>query len=426
MKISLRLMGYSIEFHRMDALKDKEIPINEFISVNHVPLCHRDTYFKVIHGENNNLELYQQLMEKNNIHYKFDLSLFAKTKPYHKMLKEAIMFYDEAKIVEAITTIKSLEGYYKDVYPHKIEYFLVEQIEKSYVRRESLDHLDVRKLFYLIDFVSSDMRVIVTHMIYFDCQRRKRMISSLRSVVRNLPFLGKDELLYKIIVVRQAIFDHLFAEALLLLKELEEECIRTENHSRLCEVMQLYIAIYAIQNKKEELEQEKQRLYAFMQEYEISRYVRNQNEHYIGLSAFIEHDFALAKTQFEKIIKEDKDYLPQFIKLYYFSILSYENQKNTLFEVNEEMMKEFSTHNKIFIRYFVLKEKGKSKRVLIDYILYKVGAIIDRDYIFVANLFLQELYLLDAGNVNINAFLEIVYKSNCVILQHWQELFSNS
>lgn len=425
MKMSLRLMGYSIEFHRMDAMEEKEIPINEYISLNNVPLCHRDTYFKVIRGENNNVELYHQIMNCNKVHYKFNLSLFAQTKPYHKIIKEAIVFYDETRLVDAMQEVIDIQGFYKDIYPHKIEYFILQQIEQCYVKRVSLTQRNVRKLHYLLAFVSNEMRVIITHMIYFDCRRRKRMISSLRSVIKGLPLIGKEELLYNMILLHQSIYDQRFEDALHIAKQVEIECVKTNNHSRMCELIQVYIAIYSALKMKDELVQEKRRLIYYLKEYDIAKYIRYQNEHYLGISAFSLHQFSTAKVYLEKLLIEKHEVHPYFIALFYQSILSYKQEENTLFTLDDKWIAQLNVHQRIFARYFLYKEKQKTKRELIHYINDKIAPIMDADYVFEGNVFLQELYLLKAKQVDKDYFVEKMNNANCVILQHWREVFSN-
>lgn len=425
MKMSLRLMGYSIEFHRMDAMEEKEIPIHEYISLNNVPLCHRDTYFKVIHGESNNVELYHQIMSCNNIHYKFNLSLFAQTKPYHKVIKEAIAFYDENRLVDAIQKMIHIQGFYKDVYPHKLEYFVLQQIEQCYVKRVALTQRNVRKLQYLLTLVSNEMRVIITHMIYFDCRRRKRMISSLRSIMKGLPLIGKEELLYNMILLHQSIYDQRFEDALHIAKQVEIECVKTNNHSRMCELIQTYIAIYSALKMKNELAQEKRRLIYYLNEYDIAKCICYQSEHYLGISAFSQHQFSIAKVYLEKLLVEKHEVHPYFIALFYQSILSYKQEKNTLFALDDKRIACLNVHQRIFARYFLYKEKQRTKRELIHYINDKIAPIMDADYVFEGNIFLQELYLLKAEEGDKNYFIEKMKHANCVILQHWREVFSN-
>ena len=423
MKISLRLMGYSIEFNRLHAQEDKEISIGEYIMIKGIPICHRDTYFKVVKGENTNVELYEQLMNKNHIHYKFNISLFAKTKTYHSTLKKAIVYYDESLLVETIAQIKTIQGFYKDIYPHKIEYYVLKKLEQCYLKREAFTKLDVKKLYFLLDFVSYDMSIIIIHMIYFDCRRRKRLLSSLRNVISNLPLIGKDEILYKTILLHQKFNDQQFEEALLLAIELEEECKQTGNYTRLCEVMQMKIAIYSATRDKHALQKVRRQLHEYTTNYEIAYYVKNENEHYLGISAFVEHDFHSAKHYFEKIIIEKRDTQPQFMKLFYCSLISYLNLENSLFVLNEQLLNRYEAHQKVFLRYFLLKHRKKSIRILVNYIFDKIVPILDKDYVFESNIFLQELYLLSTSKEIKKEYIYKLNESNCVILQDWMQVF---
>ena len=148
-------------------------------------------------------------------------------------------------------------------------------------------------------------------------------------------------------------------------------------------------------------------------------------DYYLGMCAFTDHDFIEAKHFFEKQMVNLKEKTFFNIKLFYCCVLSYLNKENKMFSVQDINMNELKASEKVFIRYFMMKDKRRSNKTLIQYILTKIMPIINVDFEMEAGVFLQELYLLEATQEQILIFEYQLSKTNCVIFQDWRERFSN-
>lgn len=416
-----KCMGISLEFNRI-LPRDKEIPISEYLNYEGVPFCHYQTYQKMIQGNYDYDYQYLEMFEKKKLSFQYNYDVHLSVNEKYMQIKEAIEFIDIDALATYINEAKMLLKGLEEVYPHKIDSFILLQIERHYIHNEYLNDQIIRVLSWILKFVSRKKRTILIHLIYFNAHKKDRTISTLKNTFDKLPLFDDNELLIGLVITRQMIYEKEFNLALLCVKELERECKKTKNYSRLTEIYQNMIAIYGSLKEQEKVEDYVGKLLELLNNhYEINKVALRRSEYYLGMCSYSDHNFEIAYEFMKKNIKANPD--SAHLQLFYLSILSYRGEENTV-DFKRIYLQKANPSYKVFLRYFVYKIKCTSQKKLVAYIMEKVMPLINEDYILEAYVFKQELYLLNAKE-EFTVFEQKMKNLNYVILHNWEEVFLN-
>lgn len=420
-EIERKCMGVSLEFNRL-LPRDKEISISEYLVYEGIPFCHYLTYQKMIQGEYGYDSQYLDMIEKKNLSFRYNHSVYLKTNKKYVQIKEAIEFIDlEALAIYIKEAKRILKGLEED-YPHKIDYFILEQIERYYVHNEYLNDQMIRLLSCVLKVVSRIKRAILIHIIYFNAHKKSATTSGLKNIFDRLPLIDENEVLIDLVITRQMIYEKEFKLSLLCAIEIEKKCVESENYSRLTEVYQDMIAIYGSMDQQQKVDDYIDKLQKLLDNHhKISEVAYMRSEYYLGMCCYNEHKFDIAYEFMKKYVKVNPDSVP--LQLFYLCVLSYRKEENMV-ATQDILLEKANTSYKVFLKYFVYKIKGKSKKELSTYIVDKIIPIINNDYIMEAYVFRQELYLLRARE-EFMLFDEKMNTLNYVILQNWEEVFLN-
>ena len=53
-----KIIGFCLEFYRMTKEDNRVIPVDEFLCFDGIPYCHKNTYRKIVAGENEKKEMH--------------------------------------------------------------------------------------------------------------------------------------------------------------------------------------------------------------------------------------------------------------------------------------------------------------------------------------------------------------------------------
>ncbi|NBK96658.1 MAG: hypothetical protein EOM50_01330 [Erysipelotrichia bacterium] len=416
-----RLMGLSLEFNRLMQL-EKEVSISEYLVHEGIPFCHYATYQKMLTGEYNKEQLYLDMMEKLDLTFDYDEHLQQLLREKYIDIKRDIECMDDEQLAIHLKEGKAIIQHKQNVYPQKIEYFILEEIEKFYVHRKIINDKEIKALLWIIKVASNKARAILIHLIYFNTHKRKALISTLTSVFESLPLFDKEEMLTMLVITRQMIYEKELDVALRLALKLEKMCLESKNYARLTEVYQDLIAIYGClynYHKRDYYFVELKRI--LEENSHLSKSVIEQSHYYLGMCSFSMHQFKEAYTFLEKqrLVKP----ISYALLLCYLSVASYLKKEIVLTEDMCSLIK-LDSSNRVFLRYFYYKQQGKSEKELKSYIVDKVLPIIDEDYIMESYIFRQELYLMNA-KVEFENFTQKMEQLKYVKLEEWELLFRN-
>lgn len=415
-----RLIGISLEFNRLIS-KENEIPISEYLICNGISFCHPTTYQKMLTGEYANDDLYMELIKEKGICFEYhqDEQLLLKDKYFE--IKKDIEFIDEKSLMMHLQEANQMVESLKDKYPHKIECYILKQIESYYINREILDDRTIKILTWILKVASSKSRAILIHLIYFNTHKKRSYISSLKSTFESLPLFDKEDELIALVIARQMIYEKDFEVALNITQKLETICLNTNNLARLSEVYQDMIAIYGglCDPNKEAVYMDK--LKQLLDSNQLNDIASYRSHYYLGMCKFSNHQFEEAHDFLIESLKHNSN--SYSVTLFYLSVISYLN-KESVITLKDISFDRLNTSQKVFIRYFRYKLAGKSENKLQSYIVEKIIPIINEDYIFEAYIFRQELFLMKEKE----AFLLFQNKMNdlnYVILQNWEDVFKS-
>lgn len=414
-----KLKGLSLEFNRQVS-SESEISISEYlIDTDGIPFCHISTYRKMQVGDYSNQSLYDEMIDKKNMKFQYIEDVQLKLRDKYLDIKKDIEFSDIDSLSIHLKEGMNIMSGYEEIYPHKMEYYILEQLEHFYVQEEVLDDRTIKILSWIAKISSTKHRAILIHLIYFNTHKKKRLTSSLKAVFETLPLFDKDELLIALVIIRQMIYEKEYNVALNRANKFEEICLQSLNYSRLAEIYQDMIAIYGGLNNKDKTVEYNKKLNELINDKDkLNEKEIYRSRYYLGMCSYTLHEYDKALEFFQTILKAAPD--SYSTKLFYLSVISYLNVESEL-KVEDINLDDLDVTNKAFLRYFINKLKGKSKKELVSYIVNKIIPILSSDYSIEANIFRQELYLLGAEE----EFLMLSEKMEmmkCVILQNWDEV----
>lgn len=414
-----KLKGLSLEFNRQVS-SESEISISEYlIDTDGIPFCHISTYRKMQVGDYSNQSLYDEMIDKKNMKFQYIEDVQLKLRDKYLDIKKDIEFSDIDSLSIHLKEGMNIMSGYEEIYPHKMEYYILEQLEHFYVQEEVLDDRTIKILSWIAKISSTKHRAILIHLIYFNTHKKKRLTSSLKAVFETLPLFDKDELLIALVIIRQMIYEKEYNVALNRANKFEEICLQSLNYSRLAEIYQDMIAIYGGLNNKDKTAEYNNKLNELINDKDkLNEKEIYRSRYYLGMCSYTLHEYDKALEFFQTILKAAPD--SYSTKLFYLSVISYLNVESEL-KVEDINLDDLDVTNKAFLRYFINKLKGKSKKELVSYIVNKIIPILSSDYSIEANIFRQELYLLGAEE----EFLMLSEKMKmmkCVILQNWDEV----
>lgn len=411
--------GLSLEFNRQ-ITSENEISISEYlIDTNGIPFCHISTYRKMQVGEYTNHSLYDEMMNKKGMKFHYNEEVYLKLKDKYLDIKRDIEFGEINSLSIHLKEAMNIMDGYEETYPYKMEYYILEQLERFYIKEEVLDDRTIKILSWITKVSSTKYRAILIHLIYFNTHKKKTLTSSLKAVFDSLPLFDEDEMLIALVIIRQMIYEKEFNMALNRANKFEEICLQSHNYTRLAEIYQDMIAIYDGLNNKEKVNNYFVKLKNLINDKDkLNEKDIYQSEYYLGMCSYTLHDYEKALEFFETLLKTYSD--AYSTKLFYLSVISYLNVESML-KVEDINLDNLNVTNKVFLRYFIYKLKGKSKKELVGYIVNKIMPILSSDYSIEANIFRQELYLLDAKD-EFRMMSEKMEMTKCVILQNWDEV----
>lgn len=414
-----KLKGLSLEFNRQVS-SESEISISEYlIDTDGIPFCHISTYRKMQVGDYSNQSLYDEMIDKKNMKFQYIEDVQLKLRDKYLDIKKDIEFSDIDSLSIHLKEGMNIMSGYEEIYPHKMEYYILEQLEHFYVQEEILDDRTIKILSWIAKISSTKHRAILIHLIYFNTHKKKRLTSSLKAVFETLPLFDKDELLIALVIIRQMIYEKEYNVALNRANKFEEICLQSLNYSRLAEIYQDMIAIYGGLNNKDKTAEYNNKLNELINDKDkLNEKEIYRSRYYLGMCSYTLHEYDKALEFFQTNLKAAPD--SYSTKLFYLSVISYLNVESEL-KVEDINLDDLDVTNKAFLRYFINKLKGKSKKELVSYIVNKIIPILSSDYSIEANIFRQELYLLGADE----EFLMLSEKMKmmkCVILQNWDEV----
>lgn len=417
-----KLKGLSLEFNRQVS-SESEISISEYlIDTDGIPFCHISTYRKMQVGDYSNQSLYDEMMERKDMQFQYIEDVQLKLKDKYLDIKKDIEFSDIDCLSIHLKEGMNIMSGYEEIYPHKMEYYILEQLERFYVQEEVLDDRTIKILSWIAKISSTKHRAILIHLIYFNTHKKKRLTSSLKAVFETLPLFDKDELLIALVIIRQMIYEKEYNVALNRANKLEEICLQCLNYSRLAEIYQDMIAIYGGLNNKDKTEDYVKKLNELIEDKDkLNEKEIYRSRYYLGMCSYTLHEYDEALEFFQTILEEGPN--SYSTKLFYLSVISYLNVESKL-KVEDIDLDDLDVTNKAFLRYFINKLKGKSKKELVSYIVNKIIPILSSDYSIEANIFRQELYLLGAEEEYL-MLSEKMKMMKCVILQNWDEVLEN-
>lgn len=413
-----KLKGLSLEFNRQIS-SESEISISEYLIDNEgIPFCHISTYRKMQVGEYANQSLYDEMMKKKNMKFQYNEEIQLKLKEKYLDIKKDIEFSDIDSLSKHLKEGMHLMSGYEEIYPHKMEYYILEQLERFYVQEETLDDRTIKILSWIAKISSTKHRAILIHLIYFNTHKKKTLTSSLKAVFESLPLFDKDEMLIALVIIRQMIYEKEYNVALNRANKFEAICIQNHNYSRLSEIYQDMIAIYGGVCNKDKTDDYIMKLKNLINDKDkLNDKEIYRSKYYLGMCSYTLHEYEKALEFFQTILKMYPD--SYATKLFYLSVVSYLNIESIL-KAEDINLDSLDVTNKVFLRYFVYKLKGRNKKELINYISNKIIPIINSDYCIEANIFRQELYLLNAKE-EFYIISEKMKSMKCVILQNWDE-----
>lgn len=414
-----RLKGLSIEFNRQIS-SESEISISEYLIDNDgIPFCHISTYRKMQVGEYSNISLYDEMMKKKNMEFQYIEEVHSKLKDKYLDIKRDIEFSDITSLSKHLKEGMNTMSGYEDIYPHKMEYYILEQLERFYVKEEILDDRTIKILSWTAKISSTKHRAILIHLIYFNTHKKKKLTSSLKAVFESLPLFDKDELLIALVIIRQMIYEKEYDVALSRASKFEKICLQSRNYPRLAEIYQDMIAIYGGLDNEDKSDDYIKKLNELINDKDkLNEKEVYRSRYYLGMCSYTLHDYEKALEFFQTILKIAPN--SYSTKLFYLSVISYLEVESKL-KADDINLDDLDVTNKVFLRYFIYKLKGRSKKELVSYIVNKIMPILSSDYSIEANIFRQELYLLGAEE----EFLMLSEQMNmmkCVILQNWDEV----
>lgn len=246
-----KLKGLSLEFNRQVS-SESEISISEYlIDTDGIAFCHISTYRKMQVGNYSNQSLYDEMIDKKNMKFQYIEDVQLKLRDRYLDIKRDIEFGNIDSLSIHLKEGMNIMSGYEEIYPHKMEYYILEQLERFYVQEEVLDDRTIKILSWIAKISSTKHRAILIHLIYFNTHKKKRLTSSLKAVFETLPLFDKDELLIALVIIRQMIYEKEYNVALNRANKFEEICLQSLNYSRLAEIYQDMIAIYGGLNNKD-------------------------------------------------------------------------------------------------------------------------------------------------------------------------------
>lgn len=285
------LMGISLEINRM-TYKEKEISISEYLIQDGVPFCHYATYQKLVAGEYNNDDLYLYMLNKMGLKFDINEKLYEQLNILYTHIKKDIEFIDKESLATHLEQAQQLMKGWEDVYPHKIDRFILDLINKYFLLHEILNDKEIKVLFGVVKQVSPEIRPVLIYLIYFNTHKKRTAISSLQSVFESLPLFNDKEMLILLVITRQMIYEKEYNVALNMAKMLEETCRQTDNYSRMSEVYQDMIAIYGGLTEIDKVNYYMAELKKMIaDDSKVCKQAIVQSNYYLGMCSYNTHNF---------------------------------------------------------------------------------------------------------------------------------------
>lgn len=419
-----KIIGFCLEFYRMTKEDNRVIPVDEFLCFDGIPYCHKNTYRKIVAGENEKKEMYFGLLQQLQMKYEMEEQFYPKLLILHEQLKHAVEQVDRKQLIVVLSQIKDMLTKKENVYPYQINRYLVDCLERFIVFDEVWNNHCVKVLLMISRVCDTPMRLLLNYYLYQNCHRSKRKESSLKKMSEQLLVSDHEELLNQLILMRQMIYEQEFTLAEHLAECAEKICLASGNQNRMVEVLQCQMAIYGVTGREEQAKDCLSKLEQLMKEESLDPIVVKQCQYYLGMHHYSEHNFVYAGPFLKQQIQGKKPNKNNcFLFLFYESVLNYERKKDPEIGYSEVDLQNLDSTQRRFLQYFLYQRANKSRNYLVSYIMKRILPLLNSDHAMEAYVFLQELYLLKAKE-EAKIMKQRMTELNYVIQHSWEKSFS--
>lgn len=377
--------GLCLEYHRLK----NNYSINELITKEY-KICDYKTYQKVVNGECEIDEIYEDLYKKNNICFNREKDIDSIFTQVIDILYNALQYMRIEEYEKDI--IKMLESFCIDEcwYPYTIFNDFINDFIAfySYKIEGSMEKVELYKS--CLNLFSYKLQLCFYEYYYQSVFRLTLDTEKIAKVAGNIPDVFKKENNVLRMLMDSEKFQYHVDSCIKYAQILEDKAIKENNINLLLTVYQTYHGVYNHIGEKEKAKYYIQRMYdKAMNDENVSILSKERVFYYIGTNAFEMYDLKLAKKVIDEIVEKNPGKYTNLLVIYLY--LNDLNDKDKITEYLN-ILKERDEKSKRIAYFYGKKMRKESKKKLKEYIVNRVIPSLSLQVHYEYRIMLDELY----------------------------------
>ena len=378
----LRKKGMCIEYHRLKY----GFTINEILGKN-VKICDYKTYQKVIVGECVYEEIYDSLLLSNDIYFKMDEEITDLCCEVINTLYNEVNNFD---IMES--DFKNQDKFEKiNSYPYLIIKDFINDYRMFHTKRMQIALSKIKLYKPCLQLFPYKLKVIFYEFQYRMIYRTTLDAQEIVNATLSIPEEFHSENVILQILMDSEKFQLNLDKSIEYARQLEKNCLATNNLNMLMTVYQTYHGIYNYRKEFQKAKYYIDKMYTIAIKESVSQSIQERIFQYIGTNAFDMYDLKIAKKVITILVEKDPEKFRNLLLIYLylddFSDLELSNKILDIFQTNNE-------RSNIEAIYFRKKLQGASRNKLKEYILNRIFPVLSKGVVHECQIFLDEIYKL--------------------------------